>query len=104
MIELVELATVDFDHFPTQHFRSRLACPVEKRAIDEAVALIGIDVADGKAERVQLALGKREQSVTAQPLAHCRERGLVETCQWAWKRHRSRSCPSLPGNRAAPAV
>ena len=59
MIELVELAAVDFDDLAADNLGLRLARPVEKCAVDEAVTLIDVDVADRQAERVQLALGQR---------------------------------------------
>ena len=56
VIELVELAAVDFDDFAADDVGLRFARPVEKRAIDETVTLIDVDVADREAERVQLAM------------------------------------------------
>ena len=40
---------------------SRLPEPVEERPVDEAVALVAVDVGDRQAERVQLALRQRQQ-------------------------------------------
>src|SRR6185503_6390286 len=56
VIELVELAAVDFDDLAADDVGLRFARPVEKRAVDEAVTLIDVDVADREAERIQLAL------------------------------------------------
>src|ERR1700738_4936705 len=63
VIKLVELAAVDFDDFAADDFGLGAAGPVEEGAVDETIALVRVDVADRQAERVQLALGKRQQGL-----------------------------------------
>ena len=46
VIQLVELATVDFDDLASDDFGVRLAGPLEKRPVDESVVLGSVDVAD----------------------------------------------------------
>ena len=46
-----------------------LAGPVEERLVDEAVALVAVDVGERQAERVELALRQREQDVAIEDVA-----------------------------------
>ena len=81
VVELVEFAPVDLDHLAAEDVALGLAGPVEEGAVDEAVALLGVDVADGQAERVQLALRQRQQGFPFHPFAHGLERRVVQSCQ-----------------------
>src|SRR6185437_5464510 len=60
-IELVALATDDFDDLAPEDLVGALAEPLEQRLVDEAIALVAIDVGDRRAERVQLSLRQRQQ-------------------------------------------
>src|SRR6266567_1348502 len=84
VIELVELAAVDLDNLAPDDLGLRLAGPVEKRPVDEAVALVHVDIADGQAERVQLALRQRQQGFPLHPLAHGLLRRVIEPGQGSW--------------------
>ena len=55
-IELIDLAAFDIEDPAANDFGLRLVRPLEKRAIDKAEALRGIDVAYRHAERIELAL------------------------------------------------
>ena len=44
-----------------EHLVGPLADPVEERLVDEAVALVPVDVRDRHRERIELALRKRGQ-------------------------------------------
>ena len=81
VVELVELAAVDFDDLAADDFGLVAAAPVEEGAIDETIALVRVDVADRQAERVQLALGKRKQGFPFDPLTHRLERRVIEPGQ-----------------------
>src|SRR5450631_2361219 len=81
VIELVELAAVDFDDFATDDFGLVVAAPVEKGTIDETIALVRVDVTDRQAERVQLALRKRQQGIPFHPFARGLLRWVVEAGQ-----------------------
>ena len=56
VIELVEFAPVDLHDLVAEHVALGLAGPVQEGPVDEAIPLLGVDIADGQAERVQLAL------------------------------------------------
>ncbi len=65
---------------------SRLAEPVEERLVDEAVALVAVDIGDRNAQRVELALRKREQASTIDGVAD-RMHGQIEAIEGARKGH-----------------
>ena len=44
VVELIELAALDFDDLPPDDFGLRLAGPVQERAVDESVALVRVDI------------------------------------------------------------
>ena len=69
VIQLVELATFDFDDFAPDHFGLGLAGPLQECPVDESIALERIDVANRQPERVQLALRQREQAIPVYPFA-----------------------------------
>jgi len=77
VIKLIEIAAVDFDDFKADDFGLGAAAPIEESAIDEAVALVRVDIADRKTERVELALRQRQQGVALQPFARGLERGMI---------------------------
>ena len=79
-IELIAFAAEDLDDFTAEDFVGPLAEPVEQCLVDEAIALVAVDVRDRRAERIELALRQREQ---------CR-RGR---CRWS----RPPSAASVPG-------
>src|SRR6185295_7911928 len=60
-IQLIAFAADDFDDLAAEDFVRALAEPVEQRLVDEAIALIAVDVCKRRPERVELALRKREQ-------------------------------------------
>ena len=62
-VELVDVAAEDLDDLAAEHLVVALAEPVEERLVDEAVALVAVDVRDRNAQRVELALRQREQRV-----------------------------------------
>ena len=55
--------------------------PVEVGAVDEAEMLFRVDVANRQGERVQLALGQRQQGLSLHPFAVCLLRRVVEAGQ-----------------------
>ena len=81
VIELVEFAPVDLDDLAAEHVALGLAGPVEEGAVDEAVPLLRVDIADRQPERVQLALRQRQQCLPFHPFAHGLERRVVQPCQ-----------------------
>ena len=78
VVELIELAALDLDDLAAADLAGRLACPLEKRAIDEAVTLVRVDITDRHAERIQLALRQRQQCLPLAPFAMRLQRRMVE--------------------------
>jgi hypothetical protein len=68
-VELIQFAALDLDDFSADDLGGGLAGPVEEGAIDEAIALAGVDIGNRHAERIQLALGKGKQCLPLRPFA-----------------------------------
>ncbi len=69
VVELVDVAADDFDDFAAEDVLGALAGPVEERLVDEAVALVAVDVGERQPERVELALRQREQDLAIEDVA-----------------------------------
>ena len=69
LVELIDVAAVDLDDLASEDLLRTLAGPVEKRLVDEPVALVAVDVGERQAERVELALRQREQDVPVEDIA-----------------------------------
>ena len=90
-VELEDVPAEDLDDLAAEDVDLALGEPVRERLVDEAVALVAIDVGDRHAKRVQLALRKREQRVALGRLADRVDR-QIDAIQRARKGHNALFC------------
>jgi hypothetical protein len=88
-IELVALAPDDLDDLASEHLVDALAEPFEERLVDEAIALVAVDVRERRAERIELALRKREERAAVDRVPdRLRDGSEVQTTDRAGQGHR----------------
>ena len=87
LVELVDVAAGDLDLLAADDLVGALGGPVEERAVDEAVALLAIDVGERHAERVQLALRQCREIALERVPDRCLDGGEIDAGQRAGESH-----------------